>query len=145
LRRQITRNRIIEIYENLYLTKYNEKTRLLLLTFFGVLLSVFIAGFVALNFALAHLEQTYIELQLESSKRQAENMVAFIESKITNGVSQDSILTRLQSSILGTDVEKVFLCMFDKNNAHLVCHPNTDMIGMKVPNTFKFEEIETQN
>lgn len=122
-----------------------KKKNLLILTFFGVLISVFAAGFVAMTFALRHLEQTYIELQLEASKRQAENMAAFIENEINAGVNKDTILSRLQKSIMGTDVEKGFLCMFNKKDAHLVCHPNKKMIGMQVPATFKFQEIETQN
>lgn len=122
-----------------------KKTRLLLLTFFGVLFSVFAAGFVAMNFGLKHLEKTYIELQLDASKRQAENMTKFIEYELENGATQDSIIRRLQASIMGTNVEKGFLCMFDKTDAHLVCHPNLDMVGMQIPNTFMFEEIETEN
>ena len=125
--------------------KKMKKTRLLLITFFGVLFSVFAAGFVAMNFGLKHLEKTYIELQLEASKRQAENMAKFISSEIENGVSQDFILEQLQNSIMGTDVEKGFLCMFDKTDAHLVCHPKLNMVGMKLPNTFKFKEINTEN
>ncbi len=122
-----------------------KKNRLLLVTFIGVLLSVFAAGFVIMKIALKHVEKNYVELQLESSKRQAENMSAYLEKEIADGVPQDTVLMRLQNSIMGTDVEKGYLCMFDKNDAHLVCHPNLQMVGMQVPSTFKFKEIDAEN
>ncbi|MBN2892977.1 MAG: SpoIIE family protein phosphatase [Bacteroidales bacterium] len=122
-----------------------KKKTLLILTFFGVLISVFIAGFIAMIFALDHFENTYIELQLETSKRQAENMAHYLEYEIESGVPQDVVLERLQNSIMGTDVEKGFLCMFDKTDVHLVCHPNQQMIGMQLPNTFRFKEVEAAN
>lgn len=122
-----------------------KKNRLLALTFFGILLSVFVAGFIAMTFALKHLETTYIELQLETSKRQAENMAKFIEVELEAGVPQEVVLERLQASVMGTDAEKGFLCMFDKSDAKLVCHPNQKMVGMKLPNTFKFKEIGVAN
>ncbi len=70
-------------------------------------------------------------------------MAKFLEYEIKNGVPLDSVMARLQNSIEGTDSEKGFLCMFDKNGAKLICHPNKQMIGMDLPAKFQFKEIET--
>jgi len=119
------------------------KKNILIFTFLGVLLSVFGTGFIGVSLSLNHFREIYINLQLDVNKRQAESMARFLESEIENGVELDTVLARLQSSIEGTDSEKGFLCMFDKNGAKLICHPNKQMIGMDLPAKFQFKEIET--
>ncbi len=119
------------------------KKNILIFTFLGVLLSVFGTGFIGVSLSLNHFRDVYIKLQLDVNKRQAESMARFLESEIKNGVPLDTVLVRLQTSIEGTDAEKGFLCMFDKNGAKLVCHPNKKMVGMNLPAKFQFKEIET--
>lgn len=119
------------------------KIRLAIYTFFSVLISIFTIGFVGITLSMNYIQDTYIKLQLDVNKRHAENMARLLERDLQSGVPRDSVVKRLQHAIQGTDAEKGFLCMFDRNGAKLVCHPNTKMIGMDVPSAFTFNAIQS--
>ncbi len=119
------------------------KTRLYILTFLLVALVVTGLGYVGMTLSLNYMQKKYVELQLDINKRQAETMAAFLENQLKKGQSKDDIRQNFQESINGTDADKGFLCMFDKYDAELICHPDENKIGMKLPSTMNFENNET--
>ncbi len=96
-----------------------------------------------MTLSLNYMQKKYVELQLDINKRQAETMAAFLENQLKKGQSKDDIRQNFQESINGTDADKGFLCMFDKYDAELICHPDENKIGMKLPSTMNFENNET--
>ena len=115
------------------------KTKLYIITFLGVAIIILAGGYAGMNFSLKYMQTKYIELQLDANKRQAQSMAKLLENQLSNGVSQDDVKANLQKAIAGTEANKGFLCMFDKNGSELVCHPNEKMLGMQLPDEMKFE------
>ena len=118
------------------------KTKLYIITFIGVAAVIIIFGYIGLNLSLGYMQDKYIELQLDVNKRQAENMAKLLEYQLNAGISKDSVRQNLQNAIAGTNSEKGFLCMFDKGEAKLICHPKKEMLGMKLPESFRYEKFE---
>ncbi len=119
------------------------KTKLYLLTFVLVALVVIGFGYAGMTLSLNYMQQKYIELQLDINKRQAETMASFLENQLQKGNSKDDVRENLQSALTGTDAEKGFLCMFDKYDAEMVCHPDENQLGMKLPASMSFENAKT--
>ncbi|MCF6366961.1 MAG: SpoIIE family protein phosphatase [Bacteroidales bacterium] len=119
------------------------KTRLYLLTFVLVAVVIIGFGYAGMTLSLNYMQQKYIELQLDINKRQAENMAAFLENQLKNGSSKQEVRDNLQTALVGSDAEKGFLCMFDKYDAEMICHPDENQIGMKLPASMSFENAET--
>ena len=119
------------------------KTRLYLFTFILVALVVIGFGYAGMTLSLNYMQNKYIELQLDINQRQAQNMAAFLENQIAKGASKKDVRENLQSALSGTDADKGFLCMFDKYDAEFVCHPDENMLGMKLPGSLEFEDTQT--
>lgn len=115
------------------------KAKQYLYTFFGVSSSIFIIGFIGITLSLSFIERNYVDIQLDVNKRHSQSMAKLLENEVSMGLDLDTIRTRFQKSIEGTEYEKGFLCMFDTGDASLACHPNASMIGMVMPNSFTFD------
>lgn len=117
----------------------NTKALRYLYTFLGVGLSVFIIGFIGITFSLKFIEKNYINIQLDVNKRHAQSMAMLLENEISMGLPADTVRDKFQKTIEGTEFDKGFLCMFTTEDATLTCHPNKDMIGMAMPESFRFD------
>lgn len=117
----------------------NSKTYQYLYTFLGVGLSIFIIGFIGITFSLNFIEKNYVNIQLDVNKRHAQSMAMLLENEISMGLPADTVRVKFQKTIEGTEFDKGFLCMFSTEDATLACHPNKDMIGMAMPESFKFD------
>ncbi len=118
------------------------KTKLYFFTFISVASVIVIIGYFGMTMSLDYMQKKYIELQLDINKRQAQNMAMFLENQLKNGASKKEVRENLQQALAGSDDEKGFLCMFDKYNAELICHPDQNKIGTKLPPSFLFENPE---
>jgi len=119
------------------------KIRIYIITFFLVAIVVTGLGYIGMTLSLDYMQDKYIELQLDINKRQAETMAMFLENQIAKGMSLEEVRSDFQHSIKDTDADKGFLCMFDKYDAELVCHPDESKIGMKLPPSMNFENNKT--
>lgn len=117
-----------------------KKLRLYLYTFLGVGLTIFLIGYFGISLSLKYIQNHYIQLQIDVNKRQAERMARFIKSEIRRGVPLDSIRDEFQSSIVGTEYDKGFLCMYDTKKKQLVCHPDEKVLGVSFTNEFVFRD-----
>jgi serine phosphatase RsbU (regulator of sigma subunit) len=66
-----------------------------------------------------------------------------LENELKMGLHADTVRSRFQKTIEGTEYDKGFLCMFSTLDATLACHPNKEMIGMAMPESFTFD-LSTQ-
>ncbi len=119
------------------------KTRLYIFTFISVALIIVVIGYVGMTMSLDYMQQKYIELQLDINKRQAQNMAAFLENQLKNGATKKEVRENLQQALAGSNEDKGFLCMFDKYDAEMICHPNKDKVGTKLPASLTFENEKT--
>ncbi len=110
----------------------NDQIRPYLLTFISTGLVVIILGFAATELALLHIENQYIELQLDVNRRYAENTTRILEKELEQEKDLNKVLATFQQSIENTSTERGFVCILDNNSSKLVCHPNPEMVGMSV-------------
>ena len=71
-----------------------------------------------------------LEIQIESSKREAQEFSKLISYQIDNGIDRDIIIKNIQKSIEGTSIESGFICMFDWSGIE-ICHPDPKKIGQQ--------------
>ncbi len=116
------------------------KKRIYIITFLAVAAVIFVIGYAGMEVALKYWQKQYIKIQMDVNRRQAELMSDFLSNEIKSGLSQDKVIKKLQNSLVGTEADKGYLCMFDKTDAQLLCHPNKKMLGMKIPESMKFED-----
>jgi len=119
------------------------KIRIYIITFLLVAIVVTGLGYVGMILSLDYMQEKYIELQLNINKRQAETMAMFLENQISKGESLEEVRRDFQHSIKGTNADKGFLCMFDKYDAELICHPDESKLGTKLPASMNFENNKT--
>lgn len=112
-------------------------------TFLSVLLSIMLVGYSGVYVGLDYMEGQYVDLQIDVNRRQAETMSKLMKYQLSQGDSKAEILEHFQEAIFGSESEKGFLCMFDKTKGELVCHPDTNMIGMSLPGGFLYSDFQS--
>jgi len=109
------------------LRKYN----LYIYTFLAVSLTVFIIGYIGVSMSLNIVQDRYLKLQLDVNRQYAQSMAKILEAELEAGIPAEVVKQRFQSGLEGTETEKSFLCMFNKEGVEL-CHPDTSKIGQVI-------------
>jgi len=89
---------------------------------------VFVIGYFSMTYLVKVSTNQFLEIQIQSSKREARGFAKLISYQIENGVPRELIIKNVQNSIEGTDTESGFVCMFDWSGVE-ICHPNPQKIG----------------
>ena len=85
-----------------------------------------------------------LEIQIESSKREAREFAELVSSQLANGIARDIVIDNIQKSIEGTDLETGFVCMFDWSGVE-ICHPDPQKIGKQTnPNESYVRSIDDE-
>lgn len=106
------------------------KDRLYFLTFLSItIIFLIIASFTVRYFIKVSANQL-IEVQVESSKREVNEIATLINAQLESGLSKESIVQNLQKTIEKTNADSWFISMFDWSGKE-VCHPNRTEIGQK--------------
>jgi len=85
-----------------------------------------------------------LEIQIESSKREAREFAELVSSQLENGIPREVVIKNIQKSIEGTDIETGFVCMFDWSGVE-ICHPDPQKIGKQTnPNESFVRSIEDE-
>lgn len=92
---------------------------------------VFGTGFFGMNYLIKVSTNQYLEAQMESSKREAQEFAKLISFQIDLGIPRETVVSNVQKSIEGTNVESGFICMFDWSGIE-ICHPNPEKIGQQM-------------
>ena len=92
---------------------------------------VFGTGYFGMNYLIKVSTNQYLEAQMESSKREAQEISKLISFQIDFGIPRETVISNVQKSIEGTNVESGFLCMFNWSGIE-ICHPNPEKIGQKI-------------
>jgi hypothetical protein len=86
----------------------------------------------------------FLEIQIESSKREAREFAELVGSQLENGTDRETVIKNIQKSIEGTDVESGFICMFDWSGIE-ISHPDPQKIGIKaLPNESHVRSIDDE-
>lgn len=70
----------------------------------------------------------FLQNQIESSKREAREFSEMVSSQLDNGIDRETVVSNVQRSIEGTDIEMGFVCMLDWSGVE-ICHPDPQKIG----------------
>ena len=85
-------------------------------------------GYFSMNYMIKVSTNQLLEVQIESSKREAREFSKLVSYQIENGVDRQTVINNIQKSIEGTNVGSGFICMFDWSGIE-ICHPNPQKIG----------------
>ena len=92
---------------------------------------VFIVGYISMNYLIKVSTNHFLEIQIESSKREAREFSNLIASQIESGADRNVVINNVQKSIEGSNTEYSFICMFDWSGVE-ICHPDPQKIGKQV-------------
>ncbi|WP_440067684.1 LytTR family transcriptional regulator DNA-binding domain-containing protein [Tenacibaculum discolor] len=105
-----------------------KKDKLYLFTFTSLLFIVYLVGYYSMNYLIDVNTEQLLEIQMESSKREAKEFSYMISSQLNNGIPEKDVINNIQKSIENTDNETGFICMFDWSGKE-ICHPNFERVG----------------
>ena len=126
-----------------------KKDKLLLLTLLAISIIVFVIGYFNMNYLVKVSTNQLLEIQIESSRREAQEFSKLVSYQIENGVDRQTVIENVQKSIEGTNIESGFICMFDRSGVE-ICHPNPEKIGQIISPDQSYvrplnDEIETED
>lgn len=81
-----------------------------------------------MNYLIKVSTNQFLEIQIESSKREAREFSNLVSYQIENGIDREIVISNIQKSIEGTNTESGFICMFDWSGVE-ICHPDPQKIG----------------
>jgi len=105
-----------------------KKNKLYLFTLLAISGIVFIIGYFNMSYLIKVSTNQFLELQIESSKREAREFSNLVAYQIENGLDRETVINNVQKSIEGTNIESGFICMFDWSGIE-ICHPDPQKIG----------------
>lgn len=108
-----------------------KKDKLYLFTFISLFFVVYLIGYFSIRYFIDANTEKLLEIQMESSKREAKEFSNMISSQLLNGISKKDIIDNIQKSIENTNNETGFICMFDWSGKE-ICHPNIERVGKYV-------------
>ncbi len=108
-----------------------KKDTLYILTLLAISTIVFVTGYFSMNYLVKVSTNQFLDLQMEASKREAQEFAKLVSFQIEQGVPREIVINNIQKSIEGTNVESGFICMFDWSGIE-ICHPNPEKIGQQI-------------
>ena len=107
------------------------KTKLYIYTLLGISLLVAIIGFGSFKYAYKSAKDHLWNSKMESGERECREIGKLLGQELESGIPSQEVIEHLQRSIVNTDTQSEFLCMYNKKGVQL-CHPNTALIGQKI-------------
>lgn len=108
-----------------------KKHKLYLLTFLAVSFVVILVGFFSFKYLYVSSREKLFESKLETGKRESREIGKLLELQLKDGISKEKVIQNLQNSIVNTDTQSGFICMYNSKGIEL-CHPNSALIGTKI-------------
>jgi len=107
------------------------KDRLYFYTFLAItLIFILIAGIAVQYFVKASAHQL-LAAQLESGRREAKEIASLAGYQLESGLNKQTVVQNIQKSIQNTNLESVFVSMFDWSGNE-ICNPDITKVGQKV-------------
>ena len=109
-----------------------ERSKLFVYTFLAVFLSIVVVGAVVVPILFNTLERNYYGVQADVNSRQAKSMARFIRNRLEQGINQETVIREFQAAIVGTELDKGYVCLVDQVSSDYLCHPMTTAVGMSI-------------
>ncbi len=108
-----------------------KKNNLYLFNLLAISVIVFVVGYFSMNYLIKVSTNQFLEIQIESSKREAREFSNLIANQVAMGADRDALIGSIQRSIEGSNTEYGFICMFDWSGIE-ICHPDPQKIGKQI-------------
>ena len=104
------------------------KDRLYFLTIISITLVFLVLAIIASNYFIKASANQLIEVQVESSKREANGISSLIDFQLTNNLKRDQIIENIQKIISKTNSDSWFVSVFNWSGKN-ICHPDITKVG----------------
>lgn len=108
-----------------------KKTKLYILTFLVLTVVCSLATMATLHYFYQQAKETLNEQKIQSGQREIRELGMLLEQQLQLGTPQEKVIQNLQQSILNTDVQSEFVCMYNRAGIEL-CHPDPAFVGKKI-------------
>lgn len=108
-----------------------KKDRLYFLTFLAIAVIFLLVASVASRYFIKVSANQLIEVQVESTKREANEVANFITYQLSEGISKEKVIENVQKTIAKTNSDSWFISVFNWGGK-IVCHPNKIELGVMV-------------
>ena len=109
-----------------------KKSKLWLFTFLGIFLSLVVVGASVAPFLMNAIRDTYIGMQTDVNKRQAQSMARILKNLLESGEPQALVIAKFQTALVGSEIDRGYMCLVDVASGRFLCHPNSKVIGQSV-------------
>lgn len=107
------------------------KVKLYVFTFLVIAIVSTLIGVGALYYFYINAREAIIEQKMQSGQREIRELGILLEQQLLAGTDSAKVIDNLQQSILNTDVQSEFVCMYNMEGIEL-CHPDPALVGMKI-------------
>lgn len=107
------------------------KIRLYIYSFLGISLTVLLISIISFKYIYSSAKAQLWKSKLESGQRECREIGKLLEQQLQNGMPSAKVIDQLQQSIVNTDAQSEFVCMYDREGIEL-CHPNPALVGQKI-------------
>jgi len=108
-----------------------KKDKLYFLTFVSITLIFLLIAAIASQYFIRVSANQLIEVQVESSKREANEVASFIDFQLSSGINKEAVIKNIQSIISNSNSDTWFISVFNWGGKE-VCHPDITKVGQKV-------------
>ena len=108
-----------------------KKDKLYFLTFLSITVVFLFVASIASEYFIKVSANQLIEVQVESTKREANEVANFINYQLTQGISKEKVIKNLQNTISKTNTDSWFISVFNWGGK-IVCHPNIVELGLEI-------------
>ena len=108
-----------------------KKDKLYFLTFLSIAVIFLIVAAIASQYFIKVSANQLIEVQVESSKREANEVAALLDFQLTSGLSKNQVLQNLQQTIENSNADSWFISVFNWSGKEVV-NPDKTKVGLPV-------------
>ncbi|PWL38694.1 transcriptional regulator [Flagellimonas aquimarina] len=120
------------------------KDKLYFLTFLSIAIIYAAIASVALHYLIKSSTHQLLESHLSFSKKETQTLATLIGYQLASSAPKDSVISNVQQSLKGTDLEMGFLSVFDWSGK-VVCHPDIKRVGQPASSNNSFVSSVTDD
>ncbi len=108
-----------------------KKDKLYFLTFLSIAVIFLVVAIVASQYFIKVSANQLIEVQVESSKREANEVSKFIELQVSSGIEKEEVINSVQKIISNSNNDSWFISVFNWSGKE-VCNPDITKVGQQI-------------
>ncbi|WP_299014019.1 LytTR family DNA-binding domain-containing protein [uncultured Polaribacter sp.] len=122
-----------------------KKDKLYFLTFLAITIVFLFVAAVASQYFIKASANQLLEVQVESSKREAKEVASLLDYQLSKGVTKQELVEKMQQIVANSNKNSWFLSVFDWSGKEVV-HPDLSIIGQELnPNQTLIASLEGKN